>query len=288
MAGGILCSVAGCGYVTRTKVDDDMAPALKIRVVRLQVMELQIHADSVHVFPPVCTPGTTAVQMSKSAKKKRRKKGYSSQTKVQCLQLPIQESQTQVDSVHVFPSVPCSKPAYVSRPLSLSWVKELAYNERFWNTEEVVFVCDKDNVRTSPATAAQMELFTEDTDEKDGSTRSSGVTSVTVKPKNYRNDDVPEERLHVSEDFTDTDGVDLTEQETAIDTTLVQPADREYVIAMEVTKLQDAHGAIGTVQMKAVGNMQEANGMVDMVVGGQTIKQPSIEVIDEAEVASQV
>ena len=253
MAGGILCSVAGCGYVTRTKVDDDMAPALKIRVVRLQVMELQIHADSVHVFPPACTPGTTAVQMSKSAKKRRRKEGSSYQTKVQCMQLPMRESHTQVDSVHVFPSVPCSQPAYVSRPLSLSWVKELAYNERFWNTEEVVFVCDKDNVRTSPATAAQMELFTEDTDEKDGSTRSSGVTSVTVKPKNYRNDDIPEEQLHVSGDLTDTEGVDLTEQGAVTDATIVHHA-----------------------------------GMIDMVVGGQFDDQPMVNAIDEAEAASQV
>ena len=102
MAGGILCLVAGCGYVTRTKVDDDVASA---------VVELQIHTASVHAFPPACTPGTTAVQMSKSAKKRRRKEGSSYQTKVQCMQ--------------------CSQPAQVSRPLSLSWVKELASNERF-------------------------------------------------------------------------------------------------------------------------------------------------------------
>merc|ERR1711888_330484 len=52
----------------------------------------------------------------------------------------------------------CSQPAQVSRPLSLSWVKGLASNERFWPTEEVVFICNKDTVRTSPATAAQMVL----------------------------------------------------------------------------------------------------------------------------------
>ena len=232
MAGGILCSVAGCGYVTRTKVDDDLAPALQIRVERLKLMELQIHTDSVHVFPPACTPGTTAVQMSKSAKKRRRKEGSSYQTKVQCMK--------------------CCQPAHVSRPLSLSWVKELASNERFWTTEEVVFVCHKDTVRTSPATAAQMDLsksateveiplvqpqlleeleqlvggqtfnqptfptatqvgmFNEDADEKDGSTKSSGVTCVW--PKHYRNDDVPEVQLHVSGDLTDTEDVDLTER----------------------------------------------------------------------------
>ena len=48
-----------------------------------------------------------------------------SKPKVQCLQLPVQELQTHVESVHVFPSVSCSQPEYVSRPISLSWVKEL-------------------------------------------------------------------------------------------------------------------------------------------------------------------
>ena len=58
---------------------------------------------------------------------------------------------------------------------------------------------------SSSRIAAPLELLVEDANDKDGSTRSSGVTSVTVKPKNHRTDDVPVERLHVSEDFTDTD-----------------------------------------------------------------------------------
>merc|ERR1711867_409676 len=40
--------------------------------------------------------------------------------------------------------------------------------------------------------------------EKDGSTRSSGVTSVTIKPENSRINDVPEEVLNVSGNLIDT------------------------------------------------------------------------------------
>ena len=127
MAGGILCPVPGCGYVTRGEM-----------AIELQVKELLIHTDWVHLCPPVCTLGTPAAQMSKSAKTRRRKGGSSYQTKVQCMQ--------------------CSQPAQVSRPLSLSWVKELASDKRFWPTEEVVFICNKDTIRTSPATAAQLDL----------------------------------------------------------------------------------------------------------------------------------
>ena len=50
---------------------------------------------------------------------------------VQCRELQIQELQNHTESAHI------STSASRSKPLSLSWVMELAYNERLWNTEEV-------------------------------------------------------------------------------------------------------------------------------------------------------
>merc|ERR1711867_260757 len=44
----------------------------------------------------------------------------------------------------------------------------------------------------------------EDANDKDGSTRSSGVTGVTMQPKHSRTNDVPEEILDVSGDLIDT------------------------------------------------------------------------------------
>ena len=106
---------------------------------------------------------------------------------MQCLQLQIQELQTHTDSVHVSPPVSRSQLDCVSRPISLSWVKELAYNERFWNTEEVVYVCDKDTARTSPATysgydapAAATSELTAGTD--DTTLPEAACDGVTVAP----------------------------------------------------------------------------------------------------------
>ena len=72
MANGLLCTDAGCEYVTKTLVPQDAERPEKLQWVQLQELELQLHMQAVHQqvgVPPVCTPGTTAVQMSKSAKK---------------------------------------------------------------------------------------------------------------------------------------------------------------------------------------------------------------------------
>ena len=65
----------------------------------------------------------------------------------------------------------------MSKPLSLSWVLELAYEERLWNTEEVVYVCDKDTARTSPATYSGYDASLVNTDrlatEREGSVESN-------------------------------------------------------------------------------------------------------------------
>ena len=120
MAEGLPCSIAGCEYTTTTQVPDDTEFALKVQL-------LQIHSASAHT-------------------------GSWDQFMTEVSDEALVELQTHTDPVHVFPPVSRSQPEYVSRPISLSWVKELAYNERFWNTEEVVYVCDKDTARNSPAT----------------------------------------------------------------------------------------------------------------------------------------
>ena len=62
MANGFLCPVADCEYVTRTEVPADMDPTLKVRMFQLQMLELQVHASSVHHEgrAAVQTPGVKA------------------------------------------------------------------------------------------------------------------------------------------------------------------------------------------------------------------------------------
>ena len=111
MANGVPCPVAVCDFVTRIRVPDDAEHAERVHWLQLQKLDLQLHMQCVHQqvgVPPVCTPGTTAVQMSKSAKKRRRKKGSSYQTKVvdsdkdtASMEVSQSDSVVQIDGVRV-------------------------------------------------------------------------------------------------------------------------------------------------------------------------------------------
>ena len=48
MADGKACCDVNCGYVTETKVPDDMEMQYKLQLMQLQMQELQIHQATIH------------------------------------------------------------------------------------------------------------------------------------------------------------------------------------------------------------------------------------------------
>ena len=97
MAVGLPCTIAGCEYTTTTQVPNDTEFAVKLQLV-------QTHLALAHP-------------------------GFWDQLMTEVSDEALIGLQTHTDSVHVFPPVSRSQLECVSRPISLSWVKELAYNE---------------------------------------------------------------------------------------------------------------------------------------------------------------
>ena len=92
---------------------------------------------------------------------------------VQCRELQIQELQNHTETAHI------STSASRSKPLSLSWVMELAYNERLWNTEEVERVCGVGLAHTTPV---MVSTFTEPFTLRMSCAHGSDVVNEVGKP----------------------------------------------------------------------------------------------------------